>query len=138
MYLLLMLFSLMNFSLNGNINVKDAWVRPGGKGMNTALYFVVENKSDKADTLLSVESAIAKHIQMHETYMKGSAMGMREVKEIPINSRTTFELKPGGYHVMVIDLKKTLKKGSSVGFILHFKNAGAVKINAQVRMTAEK
>ncbi len=137
MYFLLIIISLLNFSSKGNLEVKDAWVRPAGKGMNTALYFKVENNSDKADTLLSVKSSAAKLVQMHETFMKGDMMGMRQVKAITINARSIFEFKPGGYHVMVMNLKEDLKKGSSVLFILHFKYAGNVTIKASVKMPGD-
>lgn len=134
MYIFLVLISLINFSYSGKLEIKDAWLRPGGTGMNTALYFKVENNSDKADTLLSVKSSIADVVQTHETYQKGDMMGMREVKAIAIEPNSTFEFKPGGYHVMVIGLKKTLRKNDSANFTLHFKNAGDINVKAPVKI----
>ena len=89
MYILMILISLLNFSYSGKLEVKDGWVRPAGKGMNTAFYFKVENNTDKADTLLSVKSGVAKMVQMHETFKKDGMMGMREIKAIPVNSKST-------------------------------------------------
>ncbi|MFA5804551.1 MAG: copper chaperone PCu(A)C [Melioribacteraceae bacterium] len=134
MYIFLVLVSLINFSYPGKLEVKDAWLRPGGKGMNTALYFKVENKSDKPDTLLSVKSSIADVVQTHETYKKGDMMGMRKVNAIAIEPNSTFELKPGGFHVMVIGLKEALRKNDSAKFTLHFKNAGDINVKAPVKM----
>lgn len=134
MYLFMVLISLLNLSYQGNLEIKDAWVRPGGKGMNTALYFKVENTSDKADTLLSVKSSIADVVQTHETYKKGDMMGMREVKNISLKPNSTFEFKPGSYHVMVIGLKEDLRENDTAEFTLHFKNASNIKVKASVKM----
>ena len=137
MYIFLILISLLNFSYSGKLEVKDGWVRPAGKGMNTAFYFKVENNSSKADTLLSVKSSVAKMVQMHETFTKDGMMGMRQVKAIPVNSKSTLEFKPGGYHVMVMNLVKDLMKGGSAEFVLHFKYAGDINIKAPVKMPGE-
>lgn len=134
MYFFLIIISLLHCSHKSNIEVKDAWVRPAGKGMNTAFYFKVENNSDKTDTLLSVKSSVAKIVQMHETFTKDGMMGMRQVKAVAIGAKSDFEFKPGGYHVMVINLKEDLKKGSRVVFTLHFKYAGNVTVKASVKM----
>jgi copper(I)-binding protein len=137
MYIFLVLISLLNFSYSGKLEVKDGWVRPAGKGMNTAFYFKAVNNSDKADTLLSVKSTVAKMVQMHETFNKDGMMGMRQIKAIPINAKSTLEFKPGGYHVMVMNLKKDLKKGSLAGFTLHFKYAGDITVKAPVKMPGD-
>jgi periplasmic copper chaperone A len=134
MYIFLILISLLNFSFKGNLQVKDSWIRPAGKGMNTALYFKAINNSDKADTLLSVKSDIAKMVQMHETFNKGGMMGMRQIKSIPIQARSTLEFKPGGFHVMVMYLKRDLTKGNSAQFTLHFKYAGDITVKAPVKI----
>ena len=130
----LIVISFLNFFYVGNLNIKDVWVRPANKGMNTALYFTVENNSNKADTLLSVTSSIAEIVQMHETFKSGEMMGMREVKAITINPNTTFEFKPGGHHIMVIGLKKTVRKNDMLEFTLHFKNAGNINVKASSKM----
>jgi copper(I)-binding protein len=137
MYIFLILFSLLNFTSKGNLQVKDGWIRPAGKGMNTAFYFKAINNSDKADTLLSVKSDAAKMVQMHESFNKNGMMGMRQVKAIPIQAKSTLEFKPGGYHVMVMNLKKDLLKGDSAEFTLHFKYAGNIKVTAPVKMPGE-
>jgi copper(I)-binding protein len=76
-------------------------------------------------------------VQMHETFNKNGMMGMRRVKAIPIQAESTLEFKPGGYHVMVMNLKMDMKKGDSAQFTLHFKYAGNIKVTAPVKMPAE-
>ena len=137
MYIFLILISLLNFSYSGKLEVKDGWVRPAGKGMNTAFYFKAVNNSDKADTLLSVKSTVAKMVQMHETFNKNGMMGMRQIKTIPIQAKSILEFKPGSYHVMVMNLKKDLKKGSLAEFTLHFKYAGDITVKAPVKMPGD-
>ncbi len=134
MYFLLLIISLLNFSYKGNLEIKDAWLRPAGKGMNTALYFKIVNTSDRADTLLSVSSSAAELVQMHETFKQGDMMGMRQVKAIAVDAKSVFEFKPGGFHIMVLNLKKDLKIGASAEFILHFKYAGSIRIKAKVKI----
>jgi copper(I)-binding protein len=137
MYIFLILISLLNFTSKGNLQVKDGWIRPAGKGMNTAFYFKAINYSDKADTLLSVKSDVAKMVQMHETFNQNGMMGMRQVKVIPIQAKSMLEFKPGGYHVMVMNLKKDLKKGDSAEFTLHFKYGGNITVKAPVKISGE-
>ena len=115
------------------LQVSNQWVRPGAKGMGTALYFVVENQSDVPDTLYEVTSDISSMIQLHETYTKDEMMGMREVGEMVIEPESSLELKPGGYHIMVMKLKRDIKAGEKAEFVLHFKNAGDILITTKAK-----
>ena len=123
---------LLNFH-SQKIDVENAWLRPANKGMNSALYFKVNNNSNIPDTLLKVTSNIAGLIQLHESYLTKGMMGMREVKYVVIKAHSTFTFKEGGYHVMLLFLKKNLKPNSSEIFFLHFKNSGTLKIKALVK-----
>ena len=114
------------------IDIKDAWVRTGAEGLNSALYFKIENNSDRPDTLYKVTSDIAQHIMMHETYKKNDMMGMREIKDIVIKPGSSVEFKPGGYHVMLMELNKDLKEGNEINFTLLFKLSGEINIKAKV------
>ncbi|MCH9029524.1 MAG: copper chaperone PCu(A)C, partial [Bacteroidetes bacterium] len=58
---------------------------------------------------------------------------MREVGEFVIEPESSLELKPGGYHIMVMKLKRDIKKGDEIEFKLHFKNAGSIIIRAKVK-----
>jgi len=99
---LLMIFS----NPSDKIKIVDPWMRVGAQGQATGLFFKIENNSDKADTLYKVEFEPAGKVEIHETYDAGNdMMGMREVKQIVIPAKTTFELKPGAHHVMLMKLK---------------------------------
>jgi copper(I)-binding protein len=116
-----------------NIVIKDPWIRPGAKGMNTAMYFEIINSGNEADTLYKAESKIADIVELHETYMKDDMMGMRKVDYVEIRARSSFKFKPGSNHIMFIDLKRKLKVGDKAEVTLLFKKEGKVKVKAVVR-----
>ncbi len=122
------------FPIDDNIKIVEPWMRPNSKGMASALYFTIENTSEITDTLYKVESEIAERIEIHETYSSGDVMGMREVGMIIIEAGSDFELIPGAYHIMLMKLTRDLKEDEIGDFILHFKNAGEIKITAVVRL----
>ena len=132
-FVLISIFVLPQISAGNKLEVKDAWLRTGASGLNSALYFKIENNTEKPDTLYKVSSDIAQHIMMHETYKKNDMMGMREVKNIVIKPGSSVEFKPGSYHVMLMELKKDLKEGDKINFILYFKSAGKINIKAKVK-----
>lgn len=126
--LLAILFVL--FPSDDSIKIKDAWMRPSSEKMATALYFIIENKSEIADTLFQVDSDLAERVEIHETYSEGEMMGMRKVDFIVIEGNSSFELKPGAHHIMLMKLKKNINDGDKGEFVLHFRQAGELKITA--------
>ena len=130
--LLAILFVL--FPPEDKIKIKDAWMRPSSEKMATALYFIIENKSETADTLYQVDSDLAERVEIHETYSEGEMMGMRKVDFIIIEGNSSFELKPGAHHIMLMKLKKDINDGDTGEFVLHFKQAGEIKVVATAKM----
>ena len=129
--LLALLFIL--FPPEGKVKIKDAWMRPSSEKMATALYFTIENTGETADTLFKVDSDLAERVELHETYSEGEMMGMRKVEMIVIESKSSFELKPGSHHIMLMKLKKNINDGDEGEFVLHFKQAGEIKITAKAK-----
>jgi len=121
------------FPSDDNIKIKDAWMRPSSEKMATALYFVIENKSETADTLFQVDSDLAEKVEIHETYSEGEMMGMRKVDFLVIKGKNFLELKPGSFHVMLMKLKKDINDGDKDDFVFHFKQAGEMKITAMAK-----
>jgi len=130
---ILLAFLFILFPPEDQIKIKDAWMRPSSEKMATALYFVIENKSETADTLFQVDSDLAERVEIHETYSEGEMMGMRKVDFIVIDGQGSFELKPGAHHIMLMKLKKNINDGDKGEFVLHFKQAGELKITATAR-----
>jgi len=112
------------------IEVKDPWVRlvpPNAK--STAAYMKIENKGTEADRLVDASNNVSKITELHET-VEGK---MRRVKAIEVPAGKTVELKPGGLHVMLINLKEPLKEGQTVEITLKFEKSGEIKVQAPVR-----
>ncbi len=124
---------------DGKVKIVDPWMRVGAQGQATGLFFKIENNSDKADTLYKVDFNLAGLVQIHETYDAGNdMMGMREVKLIVIPAKSTVELKPGSYHVMLMKLKQDIKKGNVGDVTLYFSRAGKIKIKAEAKEMMKK
>ena len=116
------------------IMVHNPWVRAVPPVSETsAAYMMLMNHGDKDDQLLSVKSSIAKVVEIHNVKKENGMMKMYPVKFVEIPAGKTKELKPGGYHLMLMKLTKTLKVGQEIEFMLHFKHSGMVKVIAPVK-----
>lgn len=116
------------------ISIKDSWVRPAAKGANTALYFIASNNSNTADTLIGAESNFAEIVEIHETYKKENDMiGMRAVNYVLFPPKSELKFKPGGFHIMLINVNKNLKVGDVVDVVLHFKHSKNIKLKVPVK-----
>jgi copper(I)-binding protein len=121
------------------LKIKNQWMRVAAKGQTSALFFKIENNADKADTLYKVEFEPAGLVQIHETYDAGNEMmGMRKVDQIVIPAKSTFELKPGAYHIMLMKLKQDIDKGYVGDVTLFFRQAGKIMIKAEARKMMKK
>jgi periplasmic copper chaperone A len=94
-------------------------------------------KSTEAIQLIGAASPAAKSVQIHEMKMRGDMMTMRPVTALDIPAGTAIELKPGGYHVMLLGMKKPLVRGDTVPIKLTFQGKGGtrstVDVQAEVR-----
>ena len=134
-FLLLSLF----FIQGGNtITVKKAWMRPAPKTFNTAFYCTVINNGDNPDTLYKAASDISDNVDIHETYKKGDMMGMRPVQNLVIAPHDSLVFKPGGYHIMVMNLKEDAEINKKENISLFFKVSGEIKIEALKIIDVEK
>ena len=118
----------------GGITVSDAWARTSPMMERAgAAYLVIQNNGAAEDRLLSVESDIAKTIELHETKEMNGMMQMSPVPNIPVPPNGKTELKPGGLHVMLIGLNRELQAGDKVQLTLNFEKAGKVPVTAEVK-----
>ncbi len=120
---------------DASIQIEQPWARatPGG-ATSGAVYMTIDNKSNAADRLTGAESDAAMTSQIHEMKVAGGVMKMREISgglAVPANGAVA--LKPGGYHLMLIGLKKPLKAGETVQLTLTFEKAGKVAVSAPVK-----
>ena len=82
---------------------------PGARAADA--FLSVENKGATPDRLIAASSPVAEIVEVHETTMDGGVMRMRAIPGIDINARSKVDLKPGGYHIMLMELKQPLKIG---------------------------
>lgn len=113
---------------------RDAWGRPSPKMAGAgAVYVVIENKGSQPDRLIGATSAAAAKVEVHESYMDGDVMKMRPVPAVDVPAGGTLELKPGSYHIMLIELVKPLERGSHISATLKFENSGDVPLDVDIR-----
>jgi copper(I)-binding protein len=103
---------------------------PGAK--SGGAFFVVVNASATPDKLIGVASPAARSAEIHQMTMDGGVMKMRAMPVLEILPGGKLELKPGGYHVMLLDLKQPLKVGDKIPLTLTFQNAGSIAISVDV------
>ena len=118
------------------IVTSGAWGRSSPKmAAAGAVYVLIENQGNEADRLVGVSSAAAKTVEIHESYMDDNGvMGMRPLEgglEIPAGNKA--ELKPGGYHIMLIDLVQPLEVGSKITVTLQFEKSDDIVLEAEIR-----
>ena len=118
----------------GEFKVMDAWARPAASGDNGAVYFILSNATDTDDRLLSVSTDVASVAEVHMSMMDDNgvmSMQMQEALAVPAQQEIIF--KPGGLHIMLVDLTQDLKLGDTITLILNFKEAGSLTIEVPVR-----
>jgi periplasmic copper chaperone A len=112
----------------GSIDIQGGWVRATPNGARTgAAYLTIDNQGGAEDRLTGGTTTAASTMQIHEMKVENGVMSMREVTgglALPAHAKT--ELKPGGYHIMLIGLAKPIAAGDDVVLTLHFAKAGDV------------
>jgi periplasmic copper chaperone A len=118
----------------GELKIDHPWTRatPGGAKVGGG-YMKITNTGSETDRLIGGSAEIAGILEIHEMAMDGNVMKMRALeKGLEIKAGASVELKPGGYHVMFIDLKKPLKEGEKIKGNLIFEKAGKVDVEYRV------
>ena len=117
-----------------DVDIHGVWARtsPAGAKMG-AIYLTLESANGDRLTGAQVPHSVAAETQIHETVAEGDGMTMRQVDSIDLPPGEAVQLKPGGYHIMLIDLKKPLKRGARVPLTLTLEKAGKRKVVATVR-----
>lgn len=104
------------------VEVSNAWTRATVAAQKTGgIYFDV--RSAAPAKLVGVASPVAARVELHSMKMEGGVMKMSAVESLDLAAGQTVKLAPGGYHVMLIDLKQPLKAGGSVPFTLTIERA---------------
>jgi copper(I)-binding protein len=119
----------------GDLVITQPWSRATPAGAKVAGgYLTIENKGSAPDRLVSGTGDVAGRVEIHEMAMNNGVMTMRPLdKGLTIEPGKTVKLAPGGYHVMLMDLKSPLKQGEKVPLTLEFEKAGKVTLSLDVQ-----
>jgi copper(I)-binding protein len=116
----------------GAIEVDHAWSRAAMAGRTGVAYLTIRDKG-APDRLVSVTSPVAERAELHESYSESGVMKMRPVAGLAVAPGNPVTLKPGGYHIMLVSLKRALIEGEKVPLTLTFEKAGPVSVTAVVQ-----
>lgn len=126
------------------IRFANAWARrapaghaPASAGHathgNGAVYVTITNRGAAPDAVVAASSDAADKVELHETRNEGGVMSMHPLAKLEIPAGGQIEMKPGGHHVMLFGLKRSLKPGDHVKVRLTFEKAGPLTVEAHVR-----
>ncbi|HXM82122.1 MAG TPA: copper chaperone PCu(A)C [Burkholderiales bacterium] len=117
----------------GQIEIENAWARATPPGAKMAAgYLTIRNRSSSPEHLISAASPAAARVGTHVHIHDGDVMRMRPVKGYDIPASGSLELKPGGAHLMFVDIKRAFKEGEKIPVTLRFERAGEMKVEFRV------
>lgn len=116
------------------VRVTDVWARATVPGQKVSgAYMKIQSDTDAK--LVGASSTVISRVEVHEMKMDGDVMRMREVKAIDLPKGKSVSLEPGGYHIMLMNLKQPIKAGESVPLTLMIESAGK-RQTVEVKATA--
>ena len=138
LFLLILIFS-SSESISDTITFKglilsNFWIKNViANSKTTSGYIKIENKNEKNERLISVESNFSKRTELHYMNIKNDIMIMKHLEDgVLIKSKSQINLKPGSFHIMFIDLTKSFNKTSNQKVKFNFENAGSIIINMPI------
>ena len=138
LFLLILIFS-SSESISDTITFKglilsNFWIKNViANSKTTSGYIKIENKNEKNERLISVESNFSKRTELHYMNIKNDIMIMKHLEDgVLIKSKSQINLKPRSFHIMFIDLTKSFNKTSNQKVKFNFENAGSIIINMPI------
>ncbi|MFZ3086479.1 MAG: copper chaperone PCu(A)C [Methylotenera sp.] len=132
-YVLLLTLAASSTYINAKdiVSIENAWVRPTIAGQDVGAAYMTFVSTQDA-TLIHAESNVTKSVEIHSMTMQNGVMKMRMLETLPLTAGKPYKLEPGGFHLMLFDLKKPLAEGEQVNFELTFKSKN-VEFKQQVK-----
>ncbi len=123
-------------TVNAQVTVEAPWVR-ATVAQQQATGAFMRLTAEKDAKLVRAESPVANIVEIHEMAVQNDVMKMRQISDIALPSGSAVELKPGGYHIMLIQLRQQVKEGDVVPITLIFEDAAgkqeSMRIDAPVK-----
>ncbi len=115
-----------------SITVENAWARATTASAKAGGVFLTLTSTGAPDRLVGTSSPVAGVVELHRTVNENGVMKMLPVPELALETGKTIELKPGSYHIMLIDLKQQLKSGATFPVTLRFEKAAPITATVTV------
>ena len=129
------LMSALYRQAQAQVTVKDAWAR-ATVAPQKATGAIMQLQSAQDAKLISAQSPVAGVVEVHEMAMDGGVMKMRAVPSLALPAGKAVDLKPGGYHVMLMDLKGQVKDGDTVPVTLVVEGQDGKRQNIEIKASA--
>lgn len=130
----------LSFAAQADVSVDQPWVRATAMNAKATGAFMTLTSS-AGGTLISAKSTGIPVVEVHEMAMEGGVMKMRAIPKLPLPAKQPVELKPGSYHIMLMDLKAPIKAGDKIPLTLTVEEGGkqkTIEVMAEAReMTAK-
>jgi len=118
---------------HAQVTIEQPWLRASAPGAKVGGgYLTIRNPGAAADRLVGASSPAAARVELHVHIKEGEVMKMREVRAFDVPANGSFELKPGGAHLMLLEIKRPFKEGERVPLKLKFEKAGEVSADFHV------
>ncbi len=117
---------------NAQVTVKDAWVRATVPQQQATGAFM-QLSAAKDSKLVSASSPLTPVVEVHEMAMQDNVMRMRQIPAVELPAGKAVDLKPGGYHVMLLDLKQQVKEGDTVPITLVFEGKDGKRESMEIK-----
>jgi copper(I)-binding protein len=132
--LILALTLIAAVSEEAGVSVRDAWVRetPPGVAM-MAGYMALRNNTSRSQVLVAASSSDFETVMIHRTIVKDGMAGMEHAPQIEVSPNASLLFAPGGYHLMLLNPKRTLRAGDRVDIYLEFRDGLVLPVAFEVR-----
>lgn len=117
----------------GGVTVHDAWAQASAGAATTGAAYVTLTGGEKPDALVGVSTPVAATAEVHQSFSQGGMMRMRGIGSLRIKPGAMVTFEPGGYHIMLMDLKQPLVAGESFPLTLTFAHQAPLTFDVQVR-----
>ncbi len=114
------------------LQVSQPWSRPTVAGANAVGYMILVNHGRAADALVGVESPLAVRVEIHVSSMRGGVMSMRKQDRVVVPAGGQASFAPGAYHLMLVDVTRTLVAGDVIPATLSFASGARIKARFKV------
>lgn len=123
-----------NATVADSVTVENAYARAVPPGQpNSASFLTLVNTSDTDHSVKAAASPVAATVELHTHTNNNGVMEMRQVPQIDVPAKGRTELKPGGFHIMLIGLKQDMKAGEKAALTLTFEDGSTTTVDAPIQ-----